>query len=71
MYLLSTTDDHDDGEDLVLDLDWALLVDERAYDVARNGARQCTVCGCTDNVGCEDGCAWAQLTPPVCTRCAP
>jgi hypothetical protein len=62
--------DADDDGDFILDLDWALLVDERAYDVARNGARQCVRCGCTDNVGCEGGCAWAQLTPPVCTRCA-
>ncbi len=37
--------------------------------------RMCVLCGCTDDVGCEEGCAWAergeQDTVDVCTDCLP
>lgn len=35
----------------------------------------CCVCGCTDEVSCEGGCAWRQDNPKegawVCTGCIP
>jgi hypothetical protein len=42
---------------------------QRAADAAA-GSPVCTVCGCTENAACEDGCGWASLDPPLCTRCA-
>lgn len=33
-------------------------------------ARACTVCGCTENFACEQGCEWVQLEPvPLCSEC--
>jgi hypothetical protein len=29
----------------------------------------CRLCGCTDDFGCESGCAWVE--PDLCSRCAP
>ena len=33
------------------------------------GIRQCAGCGCTDNHGCPNTCAWAA--PTLCTTCTP
>jgi len=30
----------------------------------------CQVCGCTETMGCPDGCAWANWQETLCTRCA-
>lgn len=30
---------------------------------------RCVVCGCTDDRGCEKGCAWANKQHTMCTRC--
>jgi hypothetical protein len=30
----------------------------------------CRKCGCTDARACEGGCAWADETQTLCTRCA-
>ena len=38
-------------------------------DLAAIGVRACRSCGCTDAVGCPEGCSWAGDT--LCTRCAP
>lgn len=32
---------------------------------------RCRVCGCTDDAACSGGCAWADETRTLCTRCAP
>jgi hypothetical protein len=34
--------------------------------------RTCIVCGCTDELACEEGCHWAQLigkTKGICSSC--
>ena len=31
--------------------------------------RKCVVCGCTDEMGCEEGCEWTMDVPPVCSSC--
>jgi hypothetical protein len=31
--------------------------------------RKCVVCGCTDERGCDEGCEWISLAPPVCSLC--
>ena len=37
-------------------------------DLAAINVRSCTGCGCTDQVGCPEGCAWAG--DRLCSRCA-
>jgi len=32
-------------------------------------AGTCRVCGCTDEYGCDDGCAWADAEHTLCTNC--
>lgn len=32
-------------------------------------APACRICGCTQERACEGGCAWADATETVCTRC--
>jgi hypothetical protein len=29
----------------------------------------CRLCGCTEIFGCPDGCAWANASHTICTRC--
>ena len=36
-------------------------------DLAALGIRQCTGCGCTDAVGCSEGCCW--VGPLLCSSC--
>jgi hypothetical protein len=43
---------------------------ERRPGVFCNPGR-CRVCGCTDDNACRGGCAWADDTHTLCTRCAP
>jgi hypothetical protein len=50
---------------LVLDCDVARLLPP---DLAALGIRQCTGCGCTDAVGCAEGCHW--VGPLLCSSCA-
>lgn len=38
------------------------------YDV-EPGEDYCRVCGCTDIYGCAGGCAWANASHTICTRC--
>jgi hypothetical protein len=47
-----------------------VLAQARAQDVAETGALQCTGCGCTEHVGCREGCWWVTLEPPLCSTCA-
>lgn len=49
------------------------LTDLQALDRGR-GARSCSVCGCTDNYACPEGCTWVaagrpDTDPELCTRC--
>lgn len=39
-----------------------------AYTIAR-GEAFCHICGCTDILGCEDGCYWVTSTHDLCSRC--
>lgn len=32
--------------------------------------RSCEVCGCTDDLACEGGCAWVATDVDICTACA-
>jgi hypothetical protein len=32
--------------------------------------KTCQICGCTDVLGCQDDCAWANREQTLCTRCA-
>ena len=34
------------------------------------GSGRCVVCGCTDARACPGGCAWANSTHTLCSRCA-
>lgn len=36
--------------------------------LAALGIDQCRSCGCTENVGCEEGCCWVE--PGLCSSCA-
>jgi hypothetical protein len=36
-------------------------------DLSALHVRQCTECGCTDSVGCADGCHW--VGPLLCSSC--
>lgn len=36
-------------------------------DLAAFGLRACSVCGCTDDVGCDIPCRW--VGPNLCTNC--
>jgi hypothetical protein len=38
-------------------------------DLAPLGVRACRRCGCTDAVGCEEGCAWVDTD--LCSNCLP
>jgi len=38
-------------------------------DLSALGIVTCRVCGCTDHVGCGDGCWWVE--PGLCSACAP
>ena len=31
----------------------------------------CSVCGCTDEDGCDEGCGWANVKQTLCTACEP
>lgn len=31
----------------------------------------CVQCGCTEDDGCEGGCWWLVLEPPICSACVP
>lgn len=46
----------------------AELAAARAHD-ALDGALQCVQCGCTDHVGCPEGCWWITRNPPLCSTC--
>ncbi|MEJ0015675.1 MAG: hypothetical protein WDN25_03765 [Acetobacteraceae bacterium] len=37
--------------------------------LASLGIRQCRACGCTDQVGCPEGCCWVE--DDLCSRCKP
>jgi hypothetical protein len=39
-----------------------------AYEV-HSDEDMCRVCGCTNLFGCVSGCAWANATHTICTRC--
>lgn len=30
---------------------------------------ECTVCRCTDDFGCPEGCGWADIDHTLCTNC--
>jgi hypothetical protein len=33
--------------------------------------RSCSICGCTDRFGCQEGCYWVESTTiPICSVCA-
>lgn len=36
-------------------------------DLAPLGLRACTVCGCTDDIGCDPPCRW--VGPTLCSSC--
>jgi hypothetical protein len=44
----------------------SVLASIRAADVAAGG-RQCRVCGCTQNAGCDPPCYW--IAPDLCSTC--
>jgi len=50
---------------LVADGDHCLAL---AYTVPI-GSGTCCRCGCTDRYGCGGGCAWANASHTICTRC--
>lgn len=63
---------HMEGENVLEDVlhtaapDW--LEQPAIPDLTPLGIEQCRGCGCTDAVGCEQGCGWAE--PGLCTTCA-
>lgn len=46
------------------------LAELQLQDVAQTGGYRCQLCGCTDNLACEDCCWWASTSPPTCSSCA-
>ena len=38
-------------------------------DLRPLGIAQCRVCGCTDEMACDEGCYWVE--PDLCSTCAP
>jgi len=40
-----------------------------AYEVHIGAHGVCRACCCTDRWGCYSGCAWANASHTICTRC--
>jgi hypothetical protein len=54
-----------DGEAVYLE-QGARLAEQNGLVVL--GRQVCNVCGCTDELGCPEGCYW--IAPSLCSRCA-
>ncbi len=40
---------------------------QRCPEASGPASGKCVICGCTDDAGCEEGCAWVDETELVCT----
>lgn len=56
-----------------MSIDVPNVPDVPAPSIGGADLRQCRVCGCTDNAGCQSGCIWVPdpfLMGDLCSRCA-
>ncbi len=55
----------DDFMTVLLDVE----LDPPFVDVHVDGAKLCPQCGCSDNLACDDECAWSLVRPGYCSSC--
>jgi hypothetical protein len=46
------------------------LAEAQLLDVQATGGYRCHLCGCTDNLACDECCWWSSTSPPTCSTCA-